>query len=216
LSLAALRLDPPIDIGREEAARAARDELSKRIYHQDEPGVVSRALQWISEQIMRLLAEIASHSPGGYWGVVAIALLIVLAVIVIRWRVGKLARSRARADAVVFEGRARTAAEHRSDAEAAALRGDFVTAVRERFRAIVRDLEHRTLIDERPGRTADEVAVEIATVAPDVAESMRAAARVFDEVCYGNRPGTEYAYGVVKQADEAVRAIRRRAAGVAG
>ncbi|MBM7786203.1 DUF4129 domain-containing protein [Tenggerimyces flavus] len=209
-------LDPPIDIGREEAARAAREELVKRIYHEDEPGVVSRALQWLYERILEFLAQIASNSPGGYWGIIAVVLLVVLLVILIRWRVGKLARSRARADAVVFEGRTRTAAEHRSDAEAAALAGDFEKAVRERFRAIVRDLEERTLIDERLGRTAYEVSTEVALVAPDAAEPMRAAATVFDEVCYGSRPGSEHAYGVVKQADEAIRSIRRRAARVAG
>lgn len=209
-------LDPPIDIGREEAAKAAREELAKRLYHEDEPGFVSRAIQWLYERILEFLAQIASHSPGGYWGILAIVVLIVLLVILIRWRVGKLARSRARADAVVFEGRARSAAEHRSDAEAAALAGDFEKAVRERFRAIVRDLEERTLIDERLGRTAYEVSTEVALVAPDAAEPMRSAATVFDEVCYGSRPGSEHAYGVVRKADEAIRAIRRRAAKVAG
>src|SRR5690606_19620584 len=35
---------PPLDIGREEAARAAQEELERAIYRDEEAGLVSRAI----------------------------------------------------------------------------------------------------------------------------------------------------------------------------
>lgn len=200
--------DPPVDVGREEAARAAREELSKGIYHRDEPGVISRVLGWVLDQAERLLAAVAAHSPGGVWGLLALVALLVIAVVVVRWRIGALARSATQQAAPVFSGRTLTAAEHRAAADAAAARGDADTACRERFRALVRELEERTVLDERPGRTADEVAAEVAVLTPAAAEVLRTAARVFDEVTYGGRRATPDNDAAIRLADEAVRQIR--------
>jgi hypothetical protein len=200
--------DPPVDVGREEAARAAREELSKGIYHRDEPGVISRLLGWLLDQARHLLETIAAYSPGGAWGLLALGTLLVLAIVVIRWRLGALARSAAQQAAPVFSGRTLTAAEHRAAADAAAARGDADTACRERFRALVRELEERTVLDERPGRTADEVAGEVAVLAPAAAEVLRTAAQVFDEVTYGGRRATPDNDAAIRRADEAVRKLR--------
>ncbi|MET9018871.1 DUF4129 domain-containing protein [Actinopolymorpha sp. NPDC004070] len=200
---------PPIDVGGADAARAARDELTKGIYHRDEPGLVSRFLVWARDWLADVFARIAAVSPGGWWGLLALAALLVLAVIVVHRRVGALARTRARADGAVFGGTVRSAAEHREAARAAAGRGDHETAVREGFRALVRELEERAFLDERPGRTADEVAREGSAVAPGAAVPLRTAAREFDEVCYGGRVATARAYDEIRAADDAVRRIRR-------
>jgi hypothetical protein len=203
--------DPPIDIGRDEAARAAREELRKSIYHRDEPGVVSRVLRWLFEHAAQLLGYLAEMSPGGLWGLLALLVLVVLAVIVIRWRIGAVARSASVSGGSVFAGRVRTAAEHRAAAEAAAGKGDYTTACRERFRALVRELEERTILDARPGRTADEVAREVAVLAPETTDALDAAAQVFDEVSYGDRQATAEADGVIRTADDLARRIRVRA-----
>jgi hypothetical protein len=202
------RLLLAVDVDRDEAAEAAREELTKGIYHRDEPGVISRILNWALDQLVRLLEAIAAHSPGGGWGLLALLTLLVVAGVVIRWRVGALARAASRPAEAVFGGRVRTAAEHRADADAAAACGDLETACRERFRAVVRELEERTLLDERPGRTADEVAWEIAALAPAAAAPLRAAAQAFDEVCYGGRRATPRDDTVIRSADEAVRQLR--------
>jgi len=212
LSAVAALAQPPVDVGREEAARAARDELAKAIYHRDEPGVISRLLRWLYWELLELLGTIASLSPGGWWGLLALLLFLVLVAVVIRWRAGALARSGATSPPAVFaEARIRTAGEYRAAADAAAARGDYATAVRERFRALARDLEERAILDERPARTADELAREVAAVAPDTAEPLRAAARTFNDVCYGGRRATRDADARVRAADEAVRRIRRTA-----
>ncbi|NYH91629.1 DUF4129 domain-containing protein [Actinopolymorpha rutila] len=207
--------EPPIDIGGADAARAARDELTKGIYHRDEPGLVSRVLVWARDWLADVFGRIAAVSPGGWWGLVALAAVVVLAVVVVRWRVGALARTRARTDGTVFAGTVRSAAEYREAARAAAARDDHEAAVRDGFRALVRELEERTFLDERPGRTADEVAREGSVIAPEAAASLRTAAREFDEVCYGGRVATVRAYDEIRAADDAVRRIRRPA-GAAG
>lgn len=207
-----LPAEPPIDVGGAGAARAARDELTKGIYHRDEPGLVSRFLVWAQDWLAEVFARIAAVSPGGWWGLVALAAVVVLAVVVVRRRVGALARTRGRAGGAVFAGTARSAAEHRDAAKAAAARGDHEAAVRDGFRALVRELEERTFLDERPGRTADEVAREGSVVAPQAAASLRTAAREFDEVCYGGRTATARAYDEIRAADDAVRRIRGPAA----
>ncbi len=203
---------PPVDIGRDAAARAAREELTRGIYHRDDPGVVSRVLAWAQDVLVRLFDAIAAHSPGGVWGLLALALVVALAVVVVRWRVGALARSGSVAGAPVFAGQALSASEHRRAADAAAAAGEYETACRERFRAVVRELEERAVLDERPGRTAGEVVAETTALAPAVAAPLRAAARVFDEVSYGGRPGSAAADARLRTADDAVRDLRRSAA----
>ncbi|MEQ7010105.1 DUF4129 domain-containing protein [Actinopolymorpha sp. B17G11] len=204
--------DPPIDIGRDDAARAAREELGKSIYHRDEPGVVSRVLGWLFEHAAQLLGYLAEMSPGGSWGLLALAALVVLAVIIIRWRIGAVARSASVSANTVFAGRVRSAAEHRAAADAAAGRGDYAAACRERFRALVRELEERTILDPRPGRTADEVAREVSVLAPEAAGELGAAAQVFDEVSYGDRRAAAEDDAAIRQADDLARRIRGRGA----
>lgn len=201
-------LDPTIEIGRDEAARAARDELSEQVYAQHEPGWLQRALAWLTEELARLFAGAAGVVPGGWFGLVVLCALLVVAFVVIRWRLGPMAARRAGAqpDLDVFgEGR-RTAREHREAAAAAAAAGDWSTAVPEAFRGIVADLTERTVLEDRPGRTADETARELADRAPGVT----AAARVFDDVRYGDRVANEQAYETVLRADAETRQVRVR------
>jgi hypothetical protein len=68
--------------------------------------------------------------------------------------------------------------------------GRHAEAIRERLRAIIRDLEERAILEPRVGRTADEVAAEAGAALPDVAADLARAARIFDEVWYGRRPAT--------------------------
>ena len=82
----------------------------------------------------------------------------------------------------------RTAAQLRADADAAAARGDWRSAVIDRFRAVVRSLEERVVLDVRPGRTADEAAAVAGLRFPAEADALRRGARLFDDVCYGDAP----------------------------
>jgi hypothetical protein len=105
----------------------------------------------------------------------------------------------------VFGSTVLTADEHRAAAERAATAGDLAEAVRERFRAVVRELEQRGVLDPRAGRTVDEVAQEAGTALPLVADDLRGAAVQFDDVWYGGRPATAEGYRQLVCVDDRVR-----------
>jgi hypothetical protein len=199
----------PVELGRDEAAQLAREELAKQVYRDAGPGLVVRVVRWLLERAGRLLDGVAGVSPGGYAGVVVVLLLVVVAVVAVRLKVGPLGRSEAREQAL-FSGRARTAAEHRAAADAHAAAGEWAEAVRERLRAVVRSLEERAVLDERPGRTADEAAAEAGLALPAVAADLRQAARLFDDVWYGDRPAGPESDARLRAIDERVRAERQQ------
>jgi hypothetical protein len=202
-----LPLHVPVEIGRDDARNAAAKELAKQVYQDQRPGPLQRLFTWLVEKASEVLGRAASVTPGGVVGLIVIAALVVLAVVLIRVRVGPMARSHGIAP--LFSGRTRTAAEHRAEAEAHAAAGRWAEAVRERMRAIVRGLEERALVDERPGRTADEAAAEAGIALPDCAADLRVAARTFDDVWYGGRPADASSYAAVRATDDKVHAARR-------
>lgn len=197
----------PVELGRDAAAGLAREELAKQVYRDAGPGLTERLLRWLVEQAARLLDDVAGASPGGYPGVVIVVLLVVAAAVAIRLKVGPLGRSAA-AEAALFTGRERSAAEHRALADRHAADGQWADAVRERFRAVVRDLEERAVIEARPGRTADEAAAEAGVLLPSCAAALRSAARLFDDIWYGGRPAGPEADRALRDLDTAVRSAR--------
>ena len=193
----------PVD--RDEARRAAERELSKGVYHEDEPGPVERAVDAVVDRVGRLLGRVAEATPGGGFGLLILLALVVLVAALVIWRTGPVRRGfRVDAAAVELSGEL-GAAEHRRRADESAAQGRFADAVRERMRAIVRELESRGVLQPRPGRTADEVAREAGSAVPSVAADLRTAAGVFDEVWFGGRPATAQADALMKQCDERIR-----------
>lgn len=204
LGLAA-QLAAAAPVGRDEARQAAERELSKGIYHQNEPGPIERAVEAALVWLDQLLSRAASATPGGALGLVVLALLIAAAVVLVAWQVGPVRRgAHGSPPSVELSGRL-DAAEHRRRADAYTGEGRFAEAVRERMRAIVRELETRGVLEPRPGRTADEVAREAGAIVPAVAPDLRTAATVFDEVWYGGRSATAQSDAVLRQADQRVQ-----------
>jgi hypothetical protein len=197
----------PVEPGRAEAAQLAREELAKQVYRDAGPGLVERLVRWLIDKAGGLLDDVAGVSPGGYAGLVVVLLLVVVAVVAVRLKVGPLGRQVAR-DEALFTGRARSAAEHRAAADAHAAAGQWADAVRERLRAVVRSLEERAVLDERPGRTADEAAADAGLALPSCADGLRRAARLFDEIWYGGRPAGPESDATLRALDERVRATR--------
>ena len=191
------------ELTREQARDAAREELSRRQYEDAQPPLVVRALGRLLREIGELLDRAASAAPGGAVGLVLLAALVVLVVAVVLLRVRPSAR-RARGGALFAGIGTLTADQHRERADDAAARGELAEAVRERLRAVVRELEARGVLDPRPGRTADEVAREAGAVVPEVADDLARGARVFGEVWYGGRPADAQAYATLVEVDRRV------------
>ncbi|GGZ44701.1 MULTISPECIES: DUF4129 domain-containing protein [Streptomyces rochei group] len=185
--------EPPVTVPRDPAREAARRELSKRMYHENDPGWFQRALNTFWDWIDDLFSSAASATPGGTLGLVVVIVAVLAVIGALWWRLGTPRRGPVSAPAL-FDDRPRSAADHRAAAEAHAAQGHWNQAVQERMRAVVRALEERALLDVRPGRTADEAATEAGRALPDHGDRLRAAARDFDDVTYGGRPGTEQSY----------------------
>lgn len=200
----------PVTTPRTPAREAAEREMSKREYHQDDPGLLQRLLDWLWDHISSLLGSAAQATPGGWVGLAVLAVVVLLLVVALRMRLGKFRPETTSDSGSLFGNRLRSAADHRSAAEAHAAAGRWSEALQERMRAIVRSLEERSLLDRRPGRTSDEAASEAGRTLPDHADALRSAARSFDEVTYGERPADADAYSAVRDIDGALqRAVPR-------
>ncbi|MDH6585101.1 hypothetical protein M2161_004207 [Streptomyces sp. SAI-133] len=192
--------EPPLTIPRDPAREAARRELSKRMYHENDPSWFQRALNAFWEWVDKLFNAASSATPGGALGLVVVIAAIVLVAGALWWRLGTPRRGPA-SSAALFDDRPRSAAEHRAAAEAHAAQGHWNQAVQERMRAIVRSLEERALLDIRPGRTADEAAAEAGRALPSRSDRLRTASRDFDDVTYGGRAATEQSYHRIAELD---------------
>ena len=192
--------EPPLTIPRDPAREAARRELSKRMYHENDPSWFQRALNAFWDWVDKLFNAASSATPGGPLGLVVVIAAVLLVVGALWWRLGTPRRGPTSA-AALFDDRPRSAADHRAAAAAHAAQGHWNQAVQERMRAIVRSLEERTLLDVRPGRTADEAAAEAGRALPSHTDRLRSAAQDFDDVTYGGRTATEQSYHRIADLD---------------
>jgi hypothetical protein len=200
--------EPPVDIGRDQAAQEAAKELSKSAYRESGGSLLQKALGKVLDWIGDLLDSLSGSSPNGHAGLAMLIGLLVLVVIVVLWRAGVLRTSRKTPQAVFDTAKPQTAAAYRAQAEREASSGDYALAIRSRFRACVAELTERTILDERAGRTAYEVVADAGRAAPSLREPLQPAALVFTEVVYGNRPGTPERYATIVTADDAARTAR--------
>lgn len=194
------------ELSREAARRAAREELLDRRYDEAQPPLLARIVGRVLREIGELLTRAAGNAPGGRLGLLLFFGLIALFATVVIVRLGP---SRSRSSSALFDtGRVLTAADHRALAERAAASGQWAEAVRERLRAVVRELEARGVLEPRPGRTAGEVARDGGRAVPALVEPLRRGTTVFDEVWYGGRAADASSYAVLLAVDEAVTQSR--------
>ena len=191
-----------------DAARsAAREELADPAYRSQEPTLFERISDAVTDWVKDLFGRTSESAPGGRWSLVLLTAVVLLALWALRAKLGALTPG-GRSTAEVFGDNVRTAAEHHVDADVALAAGDLDTAVTERFRALVRGLEERGLLDPRPGRTAHEAGEEAGQLLASCAPQLRSAARIFDEVRYGGRSANRAGHDAVAEADRAARAAR--------
>jgi Domain of unknown function (DUF4129) len=197
------RLLQALEVDRDTAREAAEQELRRREYVEAQPSLVVRVVGRVLRELGELLDGAAALAPGGLLGLLALLVVVLLLVGVVLTRIGPLARASA-APSLFSGAGAQTAAEHRAQAEQAAAQGQWAQAVRERLRAVVRELEARGALDPRPGRTAGEVARDGGAALPHVADDLARAARLFDEVWYGGRPADAASYASLVAVDARV------------
>lgn len=183
-------LNALLDPDRDEARRLFQEELDRGDYQLQESWA-ARAWRWFTD----LFSGWSGVGPLPGWVTWALLALVVVAVLAVlafasrdRWRTGRLA-DRGTTGAVL-EGPGRTAAEHRAEASRALAAGDHDRAVLEAYRAVAVGAVERTLLDDRPGRTAHELATGLGPVFPHETGELLTAADAFDAVRYGDHRAT--------------------------
>jgi hypothetical protein len=193
---------PTIDIDSDAAHDAAQRELQKPIY--PKPTLTERLLEWINELVYRL-TEAGSRLPGG-WFTLSVLLIILVVAVVVAIRIARRTMRTNRGDRYALFGEHElSAAEHRATAEQYAATGNWAAAIRHRLRAVARQLEDTGVLDAIPGRTATELARDAGKALPALATELAQAAISFNDVTYGERPGTESAYRVIADLDDHLR-----------
>lgn len=191
---------PGVDIDRDPAHTEAQHELAKPIYASERGHSVT---DWLNQAVDRLLARTA-EIPGAGFTVAVVAVLLVVAVL-IAIRVARRTMRSGRTDHALFEAGGYSAAECRAAAEKAAAEGDWSLAIRQRLRALARGLEETGTLNPLPGRTANELARDAGAALPGAADELGRAATVFNDVTYGERPGTEAGYRQITELDNRLR-----------
>ena len=193
---------PAIDIDRDTAHQAAQHELDKPIYPKG--SVTQRIHEWVHELLYRLLQH-GSSIPGGWFTVSVLITLLVVAIAVAIRIAQRTIRTRQVGDYQVFDTGQLTAAEHRAIAERCAAEGDWTAAIRHRLRAVARGLEESGMLDPSPGRTANELADAAAERIPRLGAELSQSATAFNDVTYGERPGTPTSYQLIADLDDHLR-----------
>ncbi|GIG39655.1 DUF4129 domain-containing protein [Cellulomonas phragmiteti] len=194
----------PLEPDPAQARRWLQEELLDPVYHRQE-SLLQRALAWVVEQLETMPGIGMSH---GAALLVVVAVVVLVVVVALRVAGPVRATARRRRSGVLHADDRRTAAQLRDAADAAARAGTWSLAVAERYRAVVRDLEDRGLLDERPGRTAHEAARVAGAALPAHADQLARGGDLFDDVVYGERSATSEDDAALRALDEAVRAAR--------
>jgi Domain of unknown function (DUF4129) len=191
-----------VDIDRDAAHEAAQRELEKPIY--PKASLTERLVDWLDELLYKLMVE-GSSVPGG-WFTISVLLILVALAVVVAVRIARRTMRTNRGDGnTLFSEHELSAAEHRATAEQAAAVGNWAAAIRHRLRAVARQLEENGVLDPVPGRTATELAHAAGREVPNLATELLWAAEAFNDVTYGERPGTERAYRMIAELDDHLR-----------
>lgn len=198
----------PVDPDQPEAHDLLQEELLKPEYVQAQPTWWDRFIGGIVDWINSLSFGQAQGPPAAGF---LLLILLLVAALVVTFLVFGLPRinRRSRVTGSLFgEDDARTAAQMRAAAQAAAAKGDHATAIAEMFRSIARGLAERTILSTSPGTTAHDFAARAALLYPNSFTELAEAALAFDDVRYLGRPGTAAQYDIVDRLERELRSSR--------
>ncbi|MDX2026811.1 DUF4129 domain-containing protein [Microcella sp.] len=204
-----MTLSVPVEPDAPDARELLLNELTDPAYAESQPTwfdlVTQAVLDWLGS--LRLAGGEGPPALAFAIGGIVLAAAIIVALLIYgvpRWRT----RSRLQVGDLLGENDRRTARQLRRDAERAAAASDWPLAIAERYRAIARSLDERTIVAALPGTTAHGFARAAARQFPDHRSELSAAADRFDEVRYLGQPGSADGYAFVRALDETLEAAR--------
>lgn len=190
---------PPVDP--DQARELIHEELSKREYDQGD-GFIPWLLGLLDDWVQQLLHGVTGGSTGQLIVLICACVLLVVAAVLVMRRAGMLRRRSAVTVGTSVTADpdlpASTLRELAAQAHTDGRRDDAVVLA---LRALVRDLEERTLLDSPVGLTAHEAARRAAAPFPDLLGRLQRLADAFDTAAYSHRSVT------AKQSDDALRLV---------
>ena len=210
----ALPLDVPVDPDVEQARDWLIQELSGPQYQAARPTLFDQLAQAFWEWLNSLQIGTVEGPPAFGLGIILVLVVAAIVVALLVFGVPKLNRRSSVTGALFGEDDERDAAAMRRDAQAAAARSDWSTAIAEMFRAVARGLAERGVLSTTPGTTASGFAARASEALPALGERFVASATAFDEVRYLGREGTQAQYEQVAALEADVRRARAQAEAV--
>jgi len=181
-----------------------RNELAKPEY---QPSLLERVVRWGLHLLGKLVD--ATNNIGRLNPAVPVVLLVavVLGLALVLARLRANPRTAGSSRSVVEDART-TAAQYRARAGRALAEERWDDAVLDGMRAIAVGLVERVLVDDVPSATAHEVANAAAVVFSVERPRLDAAARLFDDVRYGDRHATRAGASDLLDLERALRSLR--------
>lgn len=191
---------------RDGAQQLMEDELSDPRYQRPVSGPIREAiddfLRWLEESAVAIGGV---HIPVGP---LLIGLLVTAAIVTVLLVVRPRLQRSASTPAEVDIDAGVSAAELRVRADRHAASEKYDDAARDRFRAVVRAAEERSLLRGAEGRTATEVAQQLAAVYGELARELHRAADQFNLSRYGGKPLDRDHHQQMQHLDEQLEAAR--------
>ena len=201
-----LPLLPPVAVrpDPDQARSWVERELSRPEYQRS---LRERFLAWLEDVWNSLTHASVQASPVSTAIVVVLVVGLIALVLVVAVRLRREPGGRRPPDGLLAD-RQTTPDERRASALAALEAGDYDAALVDAFRAVASRALRRGLVDDRPGLTAHELAVDLGPAFPEHAEALGRAAMLFDLVFYGDQPATAADARSVLDLDDALRTAR--------
>jgi hypothetical protein len=196
----------PVEPTPPEAVEWLVDELAKPEYEAARPTPFDLLVQAIVDWFSSLTTGPIAAPPAVIAIIIAVVVVVIVVVLLLVFGVPRRNRRSAVAGAMFGDDDRRSAARLRADADAAARRGDWVTAIADRFRALARAAADCEVVTVLPGTTAREFAASAALAFPGEAQSLASAAIAFDSVRYLSAPGDEASARALADLDDRITA----------
>lgn len=165
---------------------------------------MDRFNSWLADQMNNV-----DGLPAHLGAIILVAVVLAIGIALLIWAGPmRLNRKNRDAEAALFGDEAVTAAHYRDRAQRCAEAGDWTGALRETFRALVREQIERGIIADIPGLTATEAAAACAARYPDRASELQQVTHMVEAVWFGGRAGTQPEVERAKALDQVLRSER--------
>lgn len=180
-------LASPPQVDPDEARRRIHEELTKSEYHQGE-GFLSWLLGAIESWLTDLLNGIDGSSTAQAGIAVAATVLLLVAVVLVLRRTGLIRRGASLTVAASLAAEpVLSGAQLRAASRTAISEDRFDDGTVLALRALVRDLEERTVLDVTEGMTSQEAVLAAARPFPELRSRLLLGAQAFDTAAYSMR-----------------------------